>query len=141
MTELRDGHLYLDQPINLLYVEDTPDDAALFMAHIKRLDKNRAINVIHYANGIDAAAHIAIEPIDMAILDVEVPGLTGYQINSVLRAFPHGRNVPVRYGTNLDDCAELPRDRRSTTLTIPFSKDELRRNLGSIIYDALKDAA
>jgi response regulator RpfG family c-di-GMP phosphodiesterase len=141
MVEFRDGQLYLDKSITLLYVEDTPDDAALFMAYLKRADKNGKIKVVHYTNGIDAAVHAATEPIDLAILDEEVPGLMGHEINGVIRSFPHGRHVPVRYATNVQEYARLPKDRRSEKLTQAFPKEELRRNIGSIIYEALRDAA
>jgi response regulator RpfG family c-di-GMP phosphodiesterase len=144
MTQLpgaKDTQVYSGPRVNLLYLEDTPADRDLFFAKLRRYDPDGRINVIHFSNGLEAAQYVVCNPIDAAILDIEVPGLSGDKLNSVIRAFPHGRDIPVLWATYVDNPEQLHHDRRSQNMTRFYSKSDLRRNLGTILHETLANKA
>jgi DNA-binding response OmpR family regulator len=55
------------------------------------------------ANGRDALALVAVEPPDIILLDVMMPGLDGYQVAAALKGAAATRNIPVILITGLDD--------------------------------------
>jgi response regulator RpfG family c-di-GMP phosphodiesterase len=137
----KDNEVYSGPPVNLLYLEDTPTDRDLFLEKLRRYDPEGRINVIHFSDGLEAAEYVVSNPIDAAILDIEVPGLSGDRLNSVIRTFPHGRDIPVLWATYVDDPGKLHHDRRSQSMTRFYSKSDLRRNLGTILHETLTNKA
>lgn len=79
----------------------------------------------------------AIErPPDLVVLDVQMPGLTGWELCEILRRQSHTRDVPVLFLTGR---AEI-RDRitamqvgGSEYLAKPFSPDALRSKVESLV--------
>jgi DNA-binding response OmpR family regulator len=46
---------------------------------------------------------LAANPFDLAFLDVDMPGMTGFELCSKLRALPMHKKTPVVFVTNLSD--------------------------------------
>jgi DNA-binding response OmpR family regulator len=74
----------------VLLAEDDTLTAALV---IHRLEREGFI-VDHYGNGMEAAAAFADEPFDLVVLDVQMPGLDGFEVLTRIRA-TSGTKVPV----------------------------------------------
>jgi len=54
-------------------------------------------------DGMTALAEYRANAIDCVVLDVVMPGMSGFEVCSTLRALPEGRHVPVLMQTSLED--------------------------------------
>ena len=85
-------------PARLLVVDDTAHNVKL-LADILGA---RGFAVATAASGEEALAKIAAEPPDLVLLDVMMPGLSGYDVLRRLRADPATALLPVVLVTSLD---------------------------------------
>src|SRR5579884_1664941 len=83
----------------ILVVDDHQDNAKL-MAHLLR-SRGYEVQVAHSAE--QAAPMIAENPPDLILLDVIMPGRSGYELCVDLKADPHTRLIPVVMITGLSD--------------------------------------
>jgi diguanylate cyclase (GGDEF)-like protein len=61
------------------------------------------------ADGEAALALFRDHPADCVVLDVVMPGLSGFEVCSALRALPESRHVPILMQTSLDDMESINR--------------------------------
>ena len=54
-------------------------------------------------NGQQALELAQAYPPDIILLDVEMPGMDGYQVCTILKSDPRTRNIPVVFVTGMDD--------------------------------------
>ena len=82
----------------ILVVDDTPANVKLLVDVLtaKGYDASAAVN------GEDALAMIAAQPPDLVLLDIMMPGLSGYEVCRRLRANPETALLPVVLCTSLD---------------------------------------
>jgi len=78
-------------PNTLLLVEDEPDAGMLLRDYLRR----QGYTVRWYTSGDACARELPALEVDLAILDVMVPGLDGYQLLEALRHTPHLKGLPV----------------------------------------------
>ena len=124
----------------ILVVDDTP-------ANIKVLTdvlSSAGYHVTAVANGAEALAKITAEPPDLVMLDVVMPGMSGYEVCRQIRAHPDTALLPVLLVTSLD-----PRRERvggieagaDDFLSRPFHPPELLARVRSLLrIKALQDA-
>jgi diguanylate cyclase len=65
--------------------------------------------VVTAADGISALAQYRAQPVDCVVLDVVMPGMSGFDVCSELRAHPDSRHVPILMQTSLDDMESVQR--------------------------------
>ena len=82
----------------VLVVDDTPHNVKL----LADLLTVKGYGVATATNGEDALAAIAAEPPDLVLLDIMMPGLSGYDVCKRLRADPQTALLPVVLVTSLD---------------------------------------
>jgi class 3 adenylate cyclase/CheY-like chemotaxis protein len=82
----------------VLVVDDTPHNVKL----LADLLTVKGYGVATATNGEDALAAIATEPPDLVLLDIMMPGLSGYDVCKRLRADPQTALLPVVLVTSLD---------------------------------------
>ena len=89
-------------PAKVLVVDDTPHNVKLLadLLEVKGYDVATAVN------GEEALAMVATEPPDLVLLDVMMPGLSGYDVCRRLRADPATALLPVVLVTSLDPQTE-----------------------------------
>ena len=82
----------------ILVVDDTPANVKLLVDVLtaKGYDASAAVN------GEDALAMIAAQPPDLVLLDIMMPGLSGYEVCRRIRANPETALLPVVLCTSLD---------------------------------------
>ena len=85
-------------PPRILVVDDTPSNVTL----LKDLLTARGYRVATAVDGAEAIAKVAAEAPDLVLLDVMMPGLSGYDICRRLRADPRTALLPVVLVTSLD---------------------------------------
>jgi DNA-binding response OmpR family regulator len=61
------------------------------------------------ADGRGALEEFRRRPVDCVILDVVMPGMSGFDVCSALRALPGHRHVPILMQTSLDDMPSVNR--------------------------------
>jgi adenylate cyclase len=86
----------------ILVVDDTPANVKL----IGDLLSHKGYSVSSAASGEEALAAIAREMPDLVVLDVMMPGLSGYDVCRRLRADPATTLLPVVMATSLDPQTE-----------------------------------
>jgi two-component system, cell cycle response regulator len=87
----------------ILVVDDVPANARLLEARLRA----EGCDVRVALNGADALRLARSGPVDLVLLDVVMPGLTGFEVCRALKADPLTAHVPVVLVTALDE----PQDR------------------------------
>lgn len=140
----------MSDPAKVLVVDDTPHNVKL----LADLLAVKGYAVATATNGEEALASVASEQPDLVLLDIMMPGLSGYDVCRKLRADPQTALLPVVLVTSLDPQGErikgieagaddfLPKPinqaelfaRVRSLLRVKSLQDEVRRQA-----DALKD--
>ena len=90
------------EPSRILVVDDAPANLTL----LEDLLAFHGYEVESAASGEEALGRIAASPPDLVLLDVLMPGMSGYELCAAIRAEPAFGMLPVVMVTALDDRAE-----------------------------------
>jgi len=82
----------LTQRERVLYVEDNPVNALLMQAMLARLP---GIELEHAEDPIDAIARARVAPPALLLLDIELPGIDGFELLKRLRSHARTRDIPA----------------------------------------------
>jgi putative two-component system response regulator len=83
----------------ILIVDDTPDNITLLHGLLKDKYKIKAAN-----NGIKALAiACSATPPDLILLDIMMPGISGYEVCKQLKTSPVTQNIPIIFLTAMTD--------------------------------------
>ncbi|SHN28041.1 ATP-binding protein [Rhizobacter sp. OV335] len=115
--------------LRILLADDNPQNVLLVQAYLE--GEGHRLDVVH--DGAAAVERFAAQAYDLVLMDVQMPGMDGYQATAALRALERRRGsapVPVVALT----ANALPDDERRSLqagcqahLTKPFSRAQLRR--------------
>jgi diguanylate cyclase (GGDEF)-like protein len=89
----------------VLIVDDDPG-ARLLMGTALEM---AGFGVSTAADGLSALAEYRARPVDCVVLDVVMPGMSGFDVCSALRAMPECRHLPILMQTSLDDMESINR--------------------------------
>jgi PAS domain S-box-containing protein len=78
--------------VSVLYVEDNPANLRLVNQLLARRSKVRLISAHSASLGLDLAV---VRPPDLILVDINLPGMDGYELLRRLRALPATAHVPV----------------------------------------------
>ena len=92
----------MSNPAKVLVVDDTPANVKL----LADLLAVKGFGVATAVNGEEALAKVAAEAPDIVLLDVMMPGLSGYDVCRRIRAEPETALLPVVLVTSLDPQGE-----------------------------------
>jgi len=81
------------EPSKLLIVDDLPDNLRALDALIR--DERRL--VFHAHSGEEALALLLEHEFALAILDVQMPGMDGFELAELMRATTRTRNIPIMF--------------------------------------------
>jgi CheY-like chemotaxis protein len=99
----------MSEPSKILVVDDTPANVKL----LADLLAVKGFRVATAANGEEALAKLAADMPDLVLLDVMMPGLSGYDVCRRIRAEPETALLPVVLVTSLDPQGERLKHRAS----------------------------
>ncbi|HUF11907.1 MAG TPA: response regulator transcription factor [Longimicrobiales bacterium] len=119
-------------PARVLVVEDERDIAALVAYHLTR----EGYRVSTTASGDEALRAASTERPDIVVLDLMLPGLSGYDVIQELRRRPGLEDVPVVFLTARREEADRIRGLElgaDDYITKPFSPQELVLRVGTIL--------
>ena len=108
----------------ILIVDDEPANRRLLSAILTPTFGT----TVHAADGQEALAILAREPIDLVVLDVMMPGPDGVAVCTTIRSDPATAFVPIILVTALADAASRARGKAAGAddfLTKPIHEDEL----------------
>jgi DNA-binding response OmpR family regulator len=119
----------------VLLVEDDRVTATLIQHRLVR----EGFEVMDFLNGEDAFRWASGGSFDLAILDVKVPGMDGFEILERLRAIPRHAEVPIIMLTGLGGEADVVRGLElgaNDYMLKPFSPAELLARVRRLALDA-----
>jgi DNA-binding response OmpR family regulator len=121
-----------DEPRTVLVADDDEDILQLVSFRLERA----GYTVVTAADGQQALAAAREHHPDLAVLDVMMPGLNGYEVTRQLRADPATAAIPVILLTARVQEAEVSRGFEAGAddyLRKPFSPQELRSRVQAIL--------
>ena len=86
-----------------------------------------------------AAARLAQQPVDLILLDVILPGMSGYEVAAMAKRDPATKDIPIIMVTAMDDLATRTRALHSGAedfLTKPLDRNELRSHVTTLLTPA-----
>jgi predicted signal transduction protein with EAL and GGDEF domain len=89
----------------VLVVDDDPGARLLIGTALEMA----GFRVTTASDGVSALTHFHSQPSDCVVLDVVMPGMSGFDVCSALRALPGCRHVPILMQTSLDDMESVNR--------------------------------
>ena len=92
-------------PATVLVVDDDPGARLLVGTALEMA----GFRVITAADGVTALSQFREHPADCVVLDVVMPGMSGFDVCSELRRLPECRHVPILMQTSLDDMESVNR--------------------------------
>jgi len=104
------------------------DDSLVIRAVVRSHLEAAGYHVVEAVDGRAAIAHCRQTPPDVILLDIEMPGLDGYEVLEVLKADPMLMDLPVVFLTTLTDMDNVLRGLRGGAhdyLKKPFEPAEL----------------
>jgi DNA-binding response OmpR family regulator len=131
---LRDAQSVQPPTVRILLAEDDELTAKLLVYRLKR---EPGFEVLHCVDGLEALATIEGEHINLAILDVNMPGIDGFDLLGKIRGMPRYVDLPIAILTALGSEIDVVRGLElgaNDYITKPFSPTEViarvRRLLG-----------
>ncbi len=117
---------------HVLLIEDEPNIAEA----IRFLLTRDGLRVSHAADGIAALALLAQDPPDLVILDHMLPGMSGLEILTAIRANPESRAMPVMMLTARGRDREMAeRAGADRFMTKPFSNAEILSEVRAMLAE------
>jgi signal transduction histidine kinase len=83
------------EPIKVLLVDDTPENLVALEALLRRPD----ITVLKAASGNDALELLLAHDISLALLDVQMPEMDGFELAELMRGADKTKHVPIIFVT------------------------------------------
>lgn len=77
--------------MRILFVDDMPDTRDVFRLAFGIQGHDAQVA----GNGFDAVDAVRVEPFDVIIMDVEMPGMNGWEAVRQIRTLENGHTVPI----------------------------------------------
>ncbi len=135
----------MNSPAKILVVDDTPRNVKL----LADLLTVKGYRVVTAASGREALALVEAEQLDLVLLDVVMPEMSGYEVCRAIRAQPATAMLPVIMVTALDPGEERVKGIEAGAddfLTKPINQSELLARVRSLLrikelYDQVQTQA
>ena len=115
-------------PPTILIVDDYPDALEMWGLYLR----STGFEVLTASNGVDAL-EVATEQLpDLVVLDLELPGKSGIEVATALRAQPSTRDIPLIAATGYSHSEQLELARRAgfdAILVKPCEPDALVKEI------------
>lgn len=117
----------------ILIVDDDPDTVSILSHHVQR----EGYTAIEAGSGPDALRLVAVNQVDVILLDLMMPGMDGFEVCRALKQNPATADIPIIMITARDDL-----DARAEGMRVGISeflpKPIFRRQLASHIRNQLE---
>jgi DNA-binding response OmpR family regulator len=122
----------------ILIVEDEPG----VVVAIQFLMEQQGHNVLVAKRGEDALDMIYKYKPDLVLLDIMLPGISGWEVCEIVRLNPDFRDVKILFLTARGDEAEITKGLAlgaDAYITKPFSNDQLVASVNAILENAYEE--
>jgi two-component system cell cycle response regulator len=116
----------------ILVVDDNEQNLELLQAYLDELP----CRIVTATDGIEAMQIVEREAIDLILLDVMMPRMSGFEVCKKLKSSPGTRSIPVIMVTALNELGDIERGVESGTddfLSKPVKKLELVTRVKSLL--------
>lgn len=116
----------------ILVVDDNQQNLELLQAYLDDLP----CTILTAADGLEAMAAVERNSIDLILLDVMMPRMSGFEVCKKLKASPATRSIPIIMVTALNELGDIERGVESGTddfLSKPVKKLELVTRVKSLL--------
>ena len=118
---------------NILVVDDSPTIRRMVITSLGSL---RRVKSTQAGSGLEAIERLAIEPVDLMVLDLNMPDMHGMEVIGFVRSHQAYRNIPIvvltTKGEESSRSAALA-GRATHYLTKPFDPKQLAAGVGSLL--------
>lgn len=117
----------------ILVVDDSATMRRMVMASLRSLE---AVSFAEAADGLEAIEQLAIAPVNLMILDLNMPGMHGLEVLRFVRKHKNYQMLPVIVLTTRGDeltRAEVMTSGASLYLTKPFDASELAQKTDELL--------
>jgi signal transduction histidine kinase/DNA-binding LacI/PurR family transcriptional regulator/ActR/RegA family two-component response regulator len=110
----------------ILLVEDYPTNREVAMLHLQRL----GCRIVVAENGREAVERFSEQPVDLILMDVQMPEMDGYEATRRIRELPGGARIPIlgitanAFESDLQECLEAG---MNDVITKPFRKESFQQ--------------
>lgn len=108
----------------ILIVDDVVSNVLL----LKVLLTNEKFNIVTASNGAEALEQVDKEKPDLVLLDVMMPGMSGFEVAQKMKANPDTVEIPIIFLTALNSTADIVKGFQAggnDFISKPFNKEEL----------------
>ena len=105
---------------NILVVDDSPTMRRMVIASLRNLE---GVSFDEASSGLEAIEHLALSPVNLMILDLNMPDMHGLEVVSFVRKHSQYHSIPIIVLTTRDDEASRSLAMAagaSTYMTKPF---------------------
>ena len=116
----------------ILVVDDNAQNLELLVAYLDSLD----CKIITAADGIEALEKIGPGEVDLILLDVMMPRMSGFEVCRKLKSDPQTRDIPIIMVTALNELSDIERGVESGTddfISKPVNRLELVTRVKSLL--------
>lgn len=116
----------------ILIVDDNQQNLELLQAYLDDL----ACTILTATDGLQAMRLVEENPVDLILLDVMMPKMSGFEVCKKLKSSPSTRSIPVIMVTALNELGDIERGVESGTddfLSKPIKKLELVTRVKSLL--------
>jgi signal transduction histidine kinase/DNA-binding response OmpR family regulator len=118
---------------SVLLVDDTPANLVALAAVLTQLN----VRMVEARSGEEALRHVQREPFAVVLLDVQMPGMDGFETARRIRALPGGREVPIVFLTAIHRDEQYARrgyaGGAADYITKPFDVEILRARVRAFV--------
>ena len=121
-----------DGPGHILIVDDDPVNLRL----LRLILRGAGYHVLEAGSGAEALTIVERGPVDLILLDVMMPGLSGYEVCRRIRAAEASRFLPIVMVTALHDTGDRVRGLEAGAddfISKPFEEVELKARVRSLL--------
>jgi len=118
---------------NILVVDDSPTMRRMVITSLGSL---RTVKSTQAGSGLEAIERLAIEPVDLMVLDLNMPDMHGMEVISFVRRHHSYRNIPIVVLTTKGEEATRTQALEAGAnhyLTKPFDPRQLADVVGSLL--------
>jgi two-component system, chemotaxis family, chemotaxis protein CheY len=118
---------------NILVVDDSPTMRRMVITSLGSL---RTVKSTQAGSGLEAIERLAIEPVDLMVLDLNMPDMHGMEVISFVRRHQSYRNIPIVVLTTKGEEASRAKALEAGAnryLTKPFDPRQLADVVGSLL--------
>lgn len=94
------------RPHTVLVVDDNPQNLELLEVYLEGMDN---INVLSATNGLEAMEKVAANQVDLILLDIMMPKMSGFEVCRKLKADPQTRDIVIVMVTALNETGDIER--------------------------------